>query len=119
MGFPGAAALGAGGVGGASRPETRRDAIGAGLTAKAEGAEVGTEIAGVRTAKGAGAEVGTEIAGVRTDIARPEGKMDATGGRQESKAKLMSRRLLISFAVLLIAAAVVVTAAVKKYCRLP
>ena len=45
----------------------------------------------------------------------PEGKMDATGGRQESKAKLMSNRLLISFAVLLIAAAVVVTAAVKKY----
>lgn len=82
----------------ASRPETRRDAVGAGLATKGEGAEVGTE-----------------IAGVRTDIARPEGKMDATGGRQESKAKLMNRRLLIGFAALLISAAVVVTAAVKKY----
>ena len=61
------------------------------MATKGEGAEVGTEIAGVRTAKAEGAEVGTEIAGVRTDIARPEGKMDATGGRQESKANLMSR----------------------------
>ena len=51
------------------------------MATKGEGAEVGTEIAGVRTAKGEGAGVGTEIAGVRTDIARPEGKMDATGGR--------------------------------------
>ena len=84
-----------------------------------EGAEVGTEIAGVRTAKGEGAGVETEIAGDRTDIARPEGEMDATGGRQESKANLMSWRLLIGFAVLLIAAAVVVTAAVKKYRQLP
>ena len=41
--------------------------------------------------------------------------MDATGGRQESKAKLMGRRLLIGFAALLISAAVVVIAAVKKY----
>lgn len=41
--------------------------------------------------------------------------MDATGGRQESNANLMSRQLLIGFAVLLITAAVVVVAAVKKY----
>ena len=66
-------------------------------------------------AKAERAEVGTEIAGVRTDIARLVGKVDATGGRQESKAGLMSWRLLIGFAVLLITAAVVVVAAVKKY----
>lgn len=66
-------------------------------------------------AKAEGAEVGTEIAGVRTDTAMPEGKVDATGGRQESKAGLMSWRLLIRPAVLLISAAAVVIAAVKKY----
>ena len=45
------------------------------------------KLPGVRTAKAEGAGVGTEIAGVRNDIARPEGKMDATGGAGGRKAK--------------------------------